>query len=66
MYISKNTYFRPGLAEGSWNQSVHRVVYYRYLRFYGDGTVVCIDLFFLFLFSFTSLPPFLFFVMLFS
>lgn len=39
IYISKITYFRPGLSETSMIHPVHLVTYYRYLRFFGasDG-----------------------------
>jgi F-box protein 9 len=40
IYISKNIYIRPGSTEGSYNQPVHQVVYYRYLRFYEDGGAI--------------------------
>ncbi len=35
IYISKITYFRPGLSDTSFNNPVHLVTYYRYLRFFG-------------------------------
>ncbi|WBW75436.1 F-box protein Pof7 [Schizosaccharomyces osmophilus] len=37
-YISVCRYFRPGTSDTSWNQPVHLISYYRYLRFYPDGT----------------------------
>ncbi|EPY50095.1 F-box protein Pof7 [Schizosaccharomyces cryophilus OY26] len=37
-YISVCRYFRPGVSDTSWNQPVHLISYYRYLRFYPDGT----------------------------
>jgi hypothetical protein len=40
MYISKNSYLRPGVTEGSFYQPVFRVTYYRYLRFFPDGSVL--------------------------
>ncbi|RHZ84035.1 hypothetical protein Glove_86g126 [Diversispora epigaea] len=40
--ISKCHYLRPGSTEISWNQPIHLVTYFRYLRFYPDGT--CISL----------------------
>ncbi|ORX61315.1 hypothetical protein DM01DRAFT_1316000 [Hesseltinella vesiculosa] len=40
VYISTCHYIRPGSSENSWNQPVHLVTYYRYLRFFPDGTVV--------------------------
>lgn len=42
IYISKNHYFRTGQTEGTYYQPVFQVEYYRYLRFYPDGTVVAI------------------------
>lgn len=42
-YISTNNYIRPGQAAPShvtWNSPVHIVTYYRYLRFFRDGSVI--------------------------
>ncbi|KAI1003459.1 hypothetical protein K3495_g4747 [Podosphaera aphanis] len=42
-YISTVNYIRPGEAtpsQVSWNSPVHMVTYYRYLRFFRDGTVI--------------------------
>lgn len=42
-YISTVNYIRPGQASPSavaWNSPVHIVTYYRYLRFYRDGTLI--------------------------
>ena len=42
-YISTVNYIRPGAAsvsQVSWNTPVHIVTYYRYLRFFRDGTVI--------------------------
>ena len=42
-YISTVNYIRPGQASPSqvtWNSPVHIVTYYRYLRFFRDGTVI--------------------------
>jgi F-box protein 9 len=42
-YISTVNYIRSGQASAhqtTWNSPVHIVTYYRYLRFYRDGTVV--------------------------
>ncbi|KAI9786782.1 MAG: hypothetical protein M1816_007789 [Peltula sp. TS41687] len=42
-YISTVNYVRPGAAsvnQVSWNSPVHIVTYYRYLRFFRDGTVI--------------------------
>ena len=44
-YISTVNYQRPGASSSSqvsWNTPIHIVTYYRYLRFYRDGT--CISL----------------------
>lgn len=41
VYISTCNYLRPGVGE-SWNNPIHMVTYYRYLRFFEDGT--CISL----------------------
>jgi F-box protein 9 len=43
VYISTCNYHRPGSHSGnsiSWGTPVHIVTYYRYLRFYPDGTVL--------------------------
>ncbi|PYH96068.1 putative F-box protein [Aspergillus ellipticus CBS 707.79] len=44
IYISTVNYTRPGASSAyqsvSWNSPIHIVTYYRYLRFYPDGTVV--------------------------
>ena len=44
IYISMVNYSRPGAASSTqnlaWNSPVHIVTYYRYLRFYPDGTVI--------------------------
>ena len=42
-YISTVNYIRPGQAspnQVTWNSPVHIVTYYRYLRFFRDGTVI--------------------------
>ncbi|KAI9737691.1 MAG: hypothetical protein M1818_005695 [Claussenomyces sp. TS43310] len=42
-YISTVNYIRPGQAsvnQLTWNSPVHIVTYYRYLRFFRDGTVI--------------------------
>lgn len=41
VYISTCNYLRPGLAQ-TWNNPLHMVTYYRYLRFFEDGT--CMNL----------------------
>ena len=43
LYISTVNYIRPGASspsQVSWNTPVHIVTYYRYLRFFRDGTVL--------------------------
>ncbi|KAI5306862.1 hypothetical protein KEM56_006722 [Ascosphaera pollenicola] len=44
IYISTVNYSRPGahsdLTSVSWGAPIHIVTYYRYLRFYPDGTVI--------------------------
>ncbi|EPS29371.1 hypothetical protein PDE_04320 [Penicillium oxalicum 114-2] len=44
IYISTVNYSRPGEVSSfqnvSWNSPIHIVTYYRYLRFYPDGSVV--------------------------
>ncbi|CAG8075626.1 unnamed protein product [Penicillium salamii] len=44
VYISTVNYTRPGATAAysnvSWNSPIHIVTYYRYLRFYPDGSVV--------------------------
>ncbi|OJJ31079.1 hypothetical protein ASPWEDRAFT_72081 [Aspergillus wentii DTO 134E9] len=44
IYISTVNYTRPGDASAyqniSWNSPIHIVTYYRYLRFYPDGSVI--------------------------
>jgi F-box protein 9 len=43
LYISTANYVRAGSAsvtQVSWNSPVHIVTYYRYLRFFRDGTVI--------------------------
>ncbi|KAJ5723509.1 hypothetical protein N7488_001544 [Penicillium malachiteum] len=43
IYISTVNYTRPGAQSTqtvTWNTPIHIVTYYRYLRFYPDGTVV--------------------------
>ncbi len=45
-YISYINYMRPGMAgpsQVSWNSPVHIVTYYRYLRFFRDGTVISLQ-----------------------
>lgn len=37
LYVSRNTYIRPGVAEWKITKPVHIVCYFRYLRFYPSG-----------------------------
>ncbi|KAH8552965.1 hypothetical protein BGW37DRAFT_518933 [Umbelopsis sp. PMI_123] len=40
IYIATCHYLRPGSSETSWYQPIHFVTYYRYLRFFPDGTII--------------------------
>jgi len=40
IYVSKNSYLRAGSTEWAYNQPVHQVIYYRYLRLMPDGRVL--------------------------
>ncbi|KAJ2956488.1 hypothetical protein NQZ79_g7679 [Umbelopsis isabellina] len=40
IYISTCHYIRPGSSETAWNQPIHLVTYYRYIRFFPDGTIM--------------------------
>ncbi|KAI9312111.1 hypothetical protein BX666DRAFT_2031301 [Dichotomocladium elegans] len=41
VYISVCQYIRPGESETSaWTRPVHLVTYYRYIRFFSDGTMI--------------------------
>jgi F-box protein 9 len=40
VYISTCHYIRSGTSKTTWNQPVHLVTYYRYLRFFTDGTLI--------------------------
>ncbi|CAG8679704.1 11953_t:CDS:2, partial [Ambispora leptoticha] len=40
VYIATCYYLRPGSAENVWNQPIHLVSYYRFLRFLPDGTCI--------------------------
>merc|ERR1712137_1461511 len=42
VYISQNSYVRSGQTEGVYDQPVHKVRYWRYLRFFDDGSVLSI------------------------
>jgi len=38
VYVSRNSYIHKGVTEWETRNSVHLVCYYRYLRFFGNGT----------------------------
>lgn len=38
IYVSRNTYLRTGVVEWSVRNAVHLVLYFRYLRFFPDGS----------------------------
>jgi hypothetical protein len=40
LYVSRNTYFRLGVVHWEVKNPVHLVVYYRYFRFFPNGTVI--------------------------
>lgn len=40
VYVSRNTYIRVGIINLDCRNPVHLVVYYRYFRFFEDGTVL--------------------------
>jgi hypothetical protein len=40
VYVAKTKYFRVG--EGAFDKPVHLIRFFRYLRFYPDGSLVCI------------------------
>lgn len=40
LYVSRNTYIRTGLVEWRVKNPVHLVCYYRYFRFFPDGTLL--------------------------
>ena len=40
VYVSRNTYIRTGLVEWRVRNPVHLVCYFRYLRFFPDGTLL--------------------------
>ena len=40
VYVSRNTYIRTGVTEWKVKNPVHLVAYYRYYRFFKDGTLV--------------------------
>ena len=48
VYISICHYLRHGIGESAWNSFTQLVTFYRYLRFYDDGTVIHL---------LTSIPP---------
>ena len=42
VYISRCHYYRSGVSDYSWNAPIHMVMYFRFLRFYPDGNVICV------------------------
>lgn len=42
VYVSRTKYLRSGSTEGVYVNPIHEVIYYRYFRFYSDGTLVCL------------------------
>ncbi|KAI8983529.1 hypothetical protein BDB01DRAFT_897115 [Pilobolus umbonatus] len=40
VYISTCHYIRSGRSDTDWNQPIHLVTYYRYIRFFPDGTLL--------------------------
>ena len=42
VYVSRTKYLRTGSTEGVYVNPVHEVVYYRYFKFYEEGTLVCL------------------------
>ena len=40
VYVSRNTYWRVGVAHWDVKNSAHLVVFYRYFRFFADGTLL--------------------------
>lgn len=40
LYVSRNTYVRQGVAEWRRERTVHLVTYFRYWRFFPDGTLL--------------------------
>lgn len=41
VYVAKTKYLRVGDTFGVYNQPVHLVSFYRYLRFFPDGSLYC-------------------------
>jgi len=41
LYIAKTRYLKPGETNLTYVQPVHVVVFYRYLKFYQDFSVLC-------------------------
>lgn len=40
LYVSRNTYIRQGVAEWRREKTCHLVTYFRYFRFFPDGTLL--------------------------
>jgi F-box protein 9 len=41
-YIATCHYLRPGVNDLSWNTPIHMVTYFRFVRFYPDGTCITV------------------------
>jgi F-box protein 9 len=41
-YIATCHYLRPGMNDLSWNTPIHTVTYFRFIRFYPDGTCITV------------------------
>jgi F-box protein 9 len=41
-YIATCHYLRPGVNDYSWNTPIHMVTYFRFVRFYPDGTCITV------------------------
>lgn len=40
VYVSRNSYIRTGVVEWETRNAVHLVLFFRYMRFFPDGTFV--------------------------
>ncbi len=40
VYVSRNSYIRTGVVEWETRNAVHMVLFFRYMRFFPDGTFV--------------------------
>ena len=41
VYVSRNTYIKPGVTDWENVRPVHLVCYYRYFRFFNNGEFIC-------------------------